>query len=87
MAETEETPEGFKKCKGKGDLPKCDNQFEDYPHGILPATPEFFHRNKRTRDGFRSECKVCRKKYHKEQYEAYHADPWPDTKDFEHGSF
>lgn len=35
----------------------------------LPATPEFFHRKKDTKDGLHSQCKECRSKKQKERYQ------------------
>jgi Recombination endonuclease VII len=32
---------------------------------LLPATTEFFHRNKSAKDGLRAQCKVCKLKYGK----------------------
>jgi len=48
-----ELPEGFKRCC------KCNE--------IKPATEEYFNRLKKAKDGFRFECKECKKK----EYESY----------------
>src|SRR6266568_817711 len=40
---------------------------------ILPATPEFFSRNRSKKDGFGTECKVCMREY-KKQYFQTHKD-------------
>jgi hypothetical protein len=39
----------------------------------FPATPEFFYRNKHTKDGFQWECKTCQKGSSKTALKAYHA--------------
>ena len=41
---------------------KCKREF--------PATPEYFYRDKKARDGLRSSCKICSKKGEIEQYNA-----------------
>src|SRR6266496_4125965 len=38
---------------------------------ILPATPEFFSRNRSKKDGFGTECKTCMREYHKQHYQAH----------------
>ncbi len=51
---------------------------------FLPATPEFFSRNKRTKDGFHALCKVCDsargkayRESHQEQKQAYEKQRQP----------
>ena len=58
MVQTEEIPEGMRRCRAKN--PNCENQFEDYPLGILPATLEYFYAYKNAKDGLVASCKVCR---------------------------
>jgi hypothetical protein len=65
MAETEEIPEGMRRCKN----PNCENQFEDYPPGLLPKTTKFYHRggyfflaDGTRRQRLKDTCKSCKNK-------------------------
>src|ERR1044071_5742744 len=37
---------------------------------LLPATPEFFSRDKNRKDGLHPECKSCKKEYKKQHYQS-----------------
>lgn len=47
-------PEGYKTCT------KCCE--------VKPATAEYFQRDKKTQDGLKSQCKLCRKEYGEKHY-------------------